>query len=151
VRDTIRHADRHGTELAQAQVDGGGEFARTDPRAVSAEETIVKIVFEDPSLAHIAAELANPDDFSSQLMRKFFAFALEHPDNPSLAYACESITVQELSVLSKILSRPSESSARLQALKDCSAVVSSSAMFRNSTLDDDALLRYREISQNRHA
>lgn len=120
------------------------ELRYENSRSASAEEGVLQLLFQDPSLIEPACALLGPEDFSVPLLAGLFSSLVDryHEGRPLVPSGFEeTLTSEEMSHLTRILNKPTSFAFGVQALRDCAAVIiSESALRRAEALGEDPLL-----------
>ena len=149
-RQKSRDASRRATAPAQALQPIDRALRYEDTRSASAEEGVIRVMFLDPSQIGEAFGLLAPEDFSSSLLGRLFAWAAAHPDDPGKAFSAqEAFAPEELSHLARIMQKPISYAESARALRDCAAAVQEmSRQRRFGQASDDALMSLRKRKRN---
>ena len=126
------------------------ELRYENARAASAEEGVVRLLFSDTSLVEEASGLLTPEEFSTPLLGRLFAYAVGNREEPGRVFASQDeFTQEELSHLARLLHKPVSFAAGAQALRDCAAVVREENLLRCAAdSGEDPLLLFRQQRQS---
>ena len=101
-------------------------------KSAAAEKGVIRLLYYEPSLFPKEKSLSE-DDFSSQLLARFFAAVFEQTKQdvqPSLAMLAENFSNEEISLLTDILNEPLELSQSEKALNDYIKIIKTEKLAR---------------------
>ncbi len=99
---------------------------RTNTRSAIAEETIIALLFSDPSLYEYISSLIKPSDFITQFNARIFTFLnslLENHKTPDISYFSSVFTPDEMGRIVAILNKNISRGTSGQQIDDCVKVI----------------------------
>lgn len=108
---------------------------RTNTRSAIAEETIIALLFSDPSLYEYISSLIKPSDFITQFNARIFTFLnslLENNKTPDISYFSSVFTPDEMGRIVAILNKNISRGTSGQQINDCVKVIVSESKLKKA-------------------
>lgn len=123
------------------------QFAYDNPRCATAEEGLIRVMFQDPELALQLDELPDPTVFSSPLLSRIYAELRRRGENReaiSIAALSGVLAGEEISHLTYILEKPETQVNIKQALEDYIRIIKDECTMQQTDDLNRVAQKYRE-------